>query len=242
MNQLGEDVLDVLRRSVVEGDLVRLPDGQLSRKLYEAVNTALTHIGGKWNRHRKGHVFATSPQEKLDEILGQGFSVDKKKVFQAFYTPEDVADEMAIWAQVEGHDVLEPSAGHGALAEACLKFGAASVDCIELDEASALVLKGKGFLVIGSDFLSYKGPAYERIVMNPPFTRDQDVKHVEQALRFLAPRGILVAIMAGNTTRSSFTRLTQGRNVEIRELADGSFKSSGTMVRAVAVKFVKGEQ
>jgi DNA polymerase-3 subunit beta len=45
--------------------------------------------------------------------------------------------------------------------------------------------------------------------MNPPFTRDQDLLHVEHALKFLAPGGILVAILLDNPQRPRFQALIE---------------------------------
>ena len=46
------------------------------------------------------------------------------------------------------------------------------------------------------DFLAVPpAPVYDRVIMNPPFTRGQDVTHVQHALRFVRPGRRLVAVM-----------------------------------------------
>ena len=56
--------------------------------------------------------------------------------------------------------------------------------------------------MIRGDFLHLKPDPenlYDRVVMNPPFDRERDIDHVIHALKFLAPEGVLVAIMSAGT-------------------------------------------
>lgn len=236
---LSNDVKDVLSRSTVSGNVLCLPPAQLDRKLYEAVNKALTNAGGKWKRGT-GHVFPSEAAPKLAAMLGTGVSVDEKKLFQSFFTPPDLAREVAEMADVRGCVVLEPSAGHGALADACLSAGATIVDCFEINEESIKVLYKKGHHYIGDDFLAFGcRELYDRIVMNPPFTKNQDIKHVKHAIKWLAPSGILVAIMLNNQTRKGFQEIVAGHDPEIIEVERGAFKESGTDVPTVIVKIRK---
>lgn len=92
------------------------------------------------------------------------------------------------------------------------------------------------------DFLSVEPMAsFDRIVMNPPFGRQADLKHVSHALKFLKPGGLLVSVMASSVTFRSnklttdFRQLIVDRGGHIEELPEGAFKSSGTMVNTVIV-------
>ncbi len=239
--QLTPDVADILKRSTVTGHILTLPLGQLDRKLYEAVNKALTNAGGKWEKG-VGHVFPGDAASKVAVMLGTGISVDEKKRDQSFFTPLAVAANVAELAEVAKRYVLEPSAGHGALADACMKAGAIAVSCFELNAEFAQELRRKHYNVIESDFLNYTpgvGARYLRIVMNPPFTKSQDIKHVNHALTWLAPGGILVAIMLDSQTRKGFQEIIAKYNPEIIEVERGTFKESGTSVATVIVKIVK---
>lgn len=91
---LTDEVKEVLSRATVDGNVLYLPEGQLDRKLYEAVNKALTNAGGKW-KTRVGHVFPTDAGAKLAAMLGSGVSVDEKKRDQAFFTPPRIANRVA---------------------------------------------------------------------------------------------------------------------------------------------------
>lgn len=76
--KLSDEVRAVLKRATVDGNILYLPEGQLDRKLYEAVNKALSLAGGKW-KTRVGHVFPTDAASKLAAMLETGVSVDEKK-------------------------------------------------------------------------------------------------------------------------------------------------------------------
>lgn len=228
------DVREILDRSTINGFNLVLPGEQLARPLYEAVNRALANAGGKWNRFAKAHVFPSDPRSRLGIMLESGVSLDERKQYQSFYTPPELADEVAIMAAVDGHRVLEPSAGNGALVSACRKFGATQVDCVEVREEERQTLIERGGTVTIADFLTLEPwHQFSRIVMNPPFTKNQDVKHVQHALKFLEAGGRLVSIMSGSTHRKQFEKLIEGREVSIREVQAGAFKQSGTNIATV---------
>lgn len=238
---LTNEVKDILGRATVNGNVLVLPPGQLDRKLYESVDKALKNAGGKWKRG-VGHVFSSDAAPKLAAMLGTGVAVDEKRRDQAFFTPVDLAKSVAEMAEVKGCNVLEPSAGRGVLAVACWLAGALCVDCIELNTEHESVLTSCGFGdVVIEDFLALlpsdidKEP-YERIVMNPPFTKNQDIQHVLHALKWLAPGGILTAIMLNNQTRKGFMELVAEYDPEIEEVERGAFKESGTDVSTLIVK------
>jgi len=231
---LAPEVLAVLTRSTVNGNVLILPPVQLERKLYESVNKVIVFAGGKWKRGI-GHVFPSDPMKKLGIALETGIAVDHKKKLQAFFTPEPLARRLADIADVSGHIVLEPSAGHGSIADACIGAGAKAVHCIEIDPENCDVLRkrGHGHNTVCYDFLAMKLEPHERIVMNPPFTKNQDIAHVAHALKFLQPSGILVAVMSPAVTRPKFQAIIADRNYEIEELPAGAFKESGTSIATI---------
>ncbi len=103
-----------------------------------------------------------------------------------------------------------------------------------------------------ADFLDV-GPGstqpFDRVLMNPPFAKQADVRHVQHALGFLKKRragGLLVAIMARGvrfrTDRlaTGFRTLVEDREGRIEDLPDGSFRAAGTDVRTVLVTIPGG--
>jgi 16S rRNA G1207 methylase RsmC len=82
---------------------------------------------------------------------------------------------------------------------------------------------------------------FDRIVMNPPFADQQDIRHVMHAATLLKPGGRLVAIMsAGVAFRDdrlsrAFRALLLEHGGAIEYLPEAAFKASGTGVLAVLV-------
>lgn len=204
--------------------------------------------GGKWNRKAKAHVFDIDASDRIEQIILTGDVVVPKDDFEFFPTPPDVVRHVIHLADIRnGMMVLEPSAGQGAIAKAAHDAAVdVMIDMYELmpannDALHALNLRLSG---IGEpvDFLSVEpAPTYDRVVMNPPFGRQADIKHVTHALKFLKPGGLLVSVMASSVTfrtnklTSDFRQLIEDRNGHIEELPEGSFKNSGTMVNTVIV-------
>ncbi len=153
-----------------------------------------------------------------------------------FPTPPAVRQMMFEAARLdEGQSILEPSAGSGAIADD-LRTRGYSVDCIEHWHSLREILQAKGHAIVHDDFLTFTGK-YDRIIMNPPFEKCQDVRHVRHAFEQLKPGGRLVAIMsAGVNFRSDCERFRQwvyGLGGEFTDIAAGAFKSSGTGVATV---------
>ena len=98
-------------------------NGQMSRKEYTDFMKIAELIGLIWDRKKKCHIFGgDNLPEALQEVIGQGEVVDLKKLFQQYYTPQELAKEAVELADVkENHDALEPSAGKGAIVRELLK-------------------------------------------------------------------------------------------------------------------------
>lgn len=244
--RVGDDVLEVLSRADTSGNALTLI-GQLDRAMYMKVNKVIEAAGGKWDRKAKTHVFDKEASERIDEIILTGEVEVPKDEFNYFPSPPDVVARLMELADIRTWmDVLEPSAGRGAIALQCAEPGA-SVDCYELMEANfrELVAMGEFRKVVHCDFLTVAPPGvfdrYDRVVMNPPFAKQQDIKHVLHALKFLKPDGLLVSVMASGVTfrdnklTQDFRDLIRARGGDIEALPEAAFKSSGTMVRTVIV-------
>ena len=241
---IDNEVLAVLSRATVSGKALTLT-GQLDRKLYERTNKALEAAGGKWDRKAKAHLFAADAAERVEQMLATGQVEVPKDEFNYFPSPPAVVARLLELADIKrGVRLLEPSAGRGAIALACADAGAV-VDCYELMEANAEALAALGRADIGvtrADFLSVApAAAYDRVVMNPPFMKQLDIKHVLHALKFLKPSGLLVSVMASSVTfrdnklTQDFRDLVRERGGDIEALPNESFKASGTSVNTVIV-------
>jgi predicted RNA methylase len=204
----------------------------------------------------------------MSEALDKG--VKAIAVPQLFETPSDLARRLANEAGLlAGRRILEPSAGTGNLIRAAL--GAATgADCCQIvavernvalaqsliDQRNRTVhATERNFRVVCGDFLEIDGPQaltadvpepsplglFDAVLMNPPFEKQADIRHVRHALRFLKPGGRLVAIMSAGVTyrqdrvASEFRALVEERGGVIEPLPDDAFKGAGTSVRTVLV-------
>lgn len=234
--KLSPEVKDVLERSTVDGKRLDLPPGQLDRKLYVKVADALGLMGGAWNKREKAHLFEDDAEQVVADAIATGTVLDFRKEFQFFETPSMVARELAQLADLApGQEVLEPSAGRGRLVEAIRLWGVEPVAC-ELREDNRAALGALGVTLIGDDFLQLRGRLFDRIVANPPFSRQQDILHVSHMFSLLRPGGRLVSVMSPAWTyredrRSrDFRALVEKAGGEWTPLPEGSFKASDTTV------------
>lgn len=205
--KVSDEVREVLSRSIITATSVKLPDGQLARPLYEAVNKVLAAAGGKWDRKSGTHKFASDPREAMGLAVETGKAVNLRTKLQAFYTPAPLADRVAVAVKLKhGYRVLEPSAGAGALVSAAMKIAAVDVDAYDVDptvqDRLSAIGVGQAALTGGSlsvriqDFLiAEPNQIYDAVIMNPPFSGGQDIAHVTHAIKFLKRGGRLAAIM-----------------------------------------------
>lgn len=159
--------------------------------------------------------------------------VQRTKIEGFFPTPEKTVERMIDEASIkEGMRVLEPSAGIGSIADKIREAGV-EPQVGEYSPTLSQHLEKKGYNVISSDFMELpKSEKFDRIIMNPPFERMQDVDHVMKAYEHLAEDGRIVAI----TSESPFFR-SDKKAVEFRDwldkvggysekLPEGTFKES----------------
>lgn len=273
MIKVAPDVREVLRRAEIDTTAkpirLTLQSGTLDRKLYVAVDEVLRKLGGRWDRTRAAHVFESGdPSAQITAIVDGRQAVDKKKTYQAFFTPDEVADRVVNLAGLgraasvderrraraggrEVCHVLEPSAGDGALCRALRRESARlgvtiHITANDTNPDHYKALQACANTVLTCDFLGMSPTvveAYDRIVMNPPFTRGQDVAHVLHAFKFLRPGGLLVAITSPafkfrtGAKWDEFRKLYDEHGVETIDLPAGAFRESGTNAATVIVVF-----
>lgn len=238
--RIDNAVLNVLDAAQISGEELRLT-GQLDRKLYLKTNEVLEAAGGKWNRKAKAHIFPSDARELMEQIILAG-EITRQQELGYFPTPRPIAERLIELADIQpGMRVLEPSAGTGNIAT--LIPGGCIVHCYELQEKHVQMVRAKGLSCVPADFLTIDPqPIFDRVVMNPPFAKQDDIKHVNHALEFLKPDGTLVSVMSAgvmfreNKLTKDFRALVERRGGEFEEIPDGAFRESGTMVRAVIVR------
>lgn len=231
----------LLAEATIEGLVVKLPR-QLEREQYSIVSRALNKIGGRWNRGKQGFLFSEDPAAKVHAVINSG-KVVKDDDFGFFKTQEPLGREVIAEAEIEpGMKVCDPSAGDGALARLAAEIvGIQNVDTFELQPCNVAILRDLGFSPVQGDFLDVAPePRYDRIIMNPPFARQQDIDHVRHAWTMVKPGGKLVAIMSASVDFRSNRKTQEFREFleqhgRLRKNPEGSFKESGTMASTVTV-------
>src|SRR6266851_2336127 len=95
----------------------------------------------------------------------------------------------------EGHKVLEPSAGRGAILKALPQT--VHRTAVELNP-SMVEIKALAASVHYTDFLLSNGElgGFDRVIANPPFRNGQDVDHVRHMYDLLKPGGVIVTVMS----------------------------------------------
>ncbi|MET9318847.1 class I SAM-dependent methyltransferase [Streptomyces sp. NPDC003038] len=233
--KIDADVLDTIRFARCDGPILFL-SGQLEDRLYQRVNLALSAVGGRWDRWKCGHVFPVNAADAIAGLLAEGeVTTDAERGY--FPTPPALVDEVLDLADLQtGQEVLEPSAGTGAMAERIADRGAV-VDCVELDPSRAEIIRSRG-----SARQVTVTARYDRVVMNPPYVKQLDIRHVQRALRWIRPDGLLVAVMfAGLTFRTNalaadFRSQVREARGTITPLPDHWFKGVRTVLTVIPVR------
>lgn len=247
--KIREEILKILDSCVIKGNTVFLPQIQLERKVYLEVNKHLENLGGKWDRKTKGHVFESDPTDSFENMLSTGETTDFKKEFQFFETPPDLAKKMIEMAELKETDmVLEPSAGLGAIVKH-IENGRLFFNDINQNFVDSLAYD---LMVAGKDIFSQScqnflktNDKFDKIIMNPPFTKQQDINHILHAYSLLNPGGILVSIVSEspffreNKKSVAFREFLAENSAEIIKNPEGTFKASGTMVSTRIIKIDK---
>lgn len=266
-HKISDDVAEVLRSATCSSDRLTLV-GQLDRKMYEKVNKVLDISGFKWSRKDKCHLaIKGTATETLAAALNDGEIVDPKKEWDFFETPEYLANRMVNLLQIHKDgvvdsdlDFLEPSVGGGRLYDALLRAGvekfniwvceiqedlAKKWDDPEIDD----IRQFNGPWFLGRDFLAVdpkESDGFHRIIANFPFSKFSDIAHCRHAYSLLNDGGRMVCI-----TSPSWQFRTDKKSVEfktwfeslpsvtVEELPAGTFRDSGTNVRALLLAIDK---
>lgn len=240
--ELSQQAVETLKNCTVEGDTVKLPPAQLDRNVYIEVKNKLELIGGKWKGGKvMGFVFNENPTDLLAQIAN-GETRNLKKEYQFFATPDALADRLVELAEITGQDeILEPSAGQGAIVKAIHRasWDARTVWGFELMELNQTFLnKIVGFRLLGDDFLIECDSEFDKIIANPPFTKNQDIDHVRKMYDCLKDGGRIVSIssnhwrVSGNKKETEFKAWLESLDAKVYDIEPGAFKESGTSIAA----------
>ena len=177
------------------------------------------------------------PKEQKIKELERKYKFDQKGDIN--FTPSDIALQLIEYANIDHNSVvLEPSAGIGNIADQIKKF-CDNVDVCEQIYSYQELLRLKGFNVVGSDFLEYNQyNYYDCIIMNPPFSNEQE--HIKHAFNLLKTGGKLIAItsphwtFANDKSSKEFREWFNELGGEIaEELESGTFEMTGVRTNII---------
>lgn len=166
------------------------------------------------------------PDDSSERPEAKQASTEVSKDLQFYPTPRAAIDHILARVHLPANaSILEPSCGDGALLDA-MNNGDRQLFGIEYDATRAQQARAKGYSVLTANFLQVEPqPVYDRVVMNPPFYGKHYVKHVEHAMKFLKPDGVLITILPASAWYEH--KLLKGR---WEDLPMGSFRESGTNI------------
>lgn len=193
----------------------------------DAARYAQEEMRGRFTRLESRHEEGTAPRAVT--------------AFNLFQTPPELAARMAALLPLERYDrVLEPSAGLGRLLDALKPAQPLRITAVEVAPqlAGELYRQERGIGLKQRDFLTIT-PAelgeFDAVIMNPPFHMRADVRHIQHALSFLRPGGVLVALAMDTPHREVLRPLAN----HWEKIPAGAFKSEGTKIAAVLMRIVK---
>jgi type I restriction-modification system DNA methylase subunit len=248
---------EVLKACTVSGNHVYLPPVQLERNLYQEVNKSLQLIGGKWKGGKiAAFVFEQDPAQLLEQLQTginknrNGKPENLQKQYQFFATPSDIAAQLVEMAELELYDlILEPSAGQGAIIREIQKQSTEAVHYCELMPLNRTIIERDftNVVYLTDNFLklSRSKALFHKIIANPPFSDNQDIKHIECMFDCLAPGGKIVSIaskhwqFASDNKSKMFRSWLKSLYANITELPSGTFKESGTNIPTCIIEIEK---
>ena len=189
----------------------------------------------------------------LDYYSNQKLNSRNREGVDYFPTPEPLGYKMMEWANMgEGDTVLEPSAGHGAIA----RYAPKGNQMVAIEPSQSLFTKlqlkagGLGRKFQNTIFENYDiSNKHDVVVMNPPFgtAGATAIAHLGKAFKHLEEGGRVVAIIPRGSTDKKFEKWIDGEKTAVMraevELPDILFEQAGTRVvcRVVVVDKISNE-
>lgn len=241
--------IEFIGQCTIDGNNLIFPNIQLKKETYNEVKSILEKLNGVWVKSINGFVFEKPIGEYITRLL-DGEKINFNKEFQFFETPATVVEKMVLMAGIDSEfkgRILEPSAGRGAIVRGIFAASDCVVDVCETMPENIQFLNTMGVNVVGQDYLEYAPiEKYDVIVANPPFTKNQDIIHLQKMYNDLKSEGVIVCITSthwqttNNKTEKAFRKWLETKRHSIQELPANTFEK--TAVKTLIVKIVKNNQ
>lgn len=247
---IDRNISDILKQGTFDRwNKYYLPNIKLDRKDYLKCNDVLTSLWFVWNKKEKAHITDQEIdwlQEDLNEILENGEVMTIKEYrdkFQAFYTPKSIASRMCELLEIkENQTILEPSAWIWNIVKVLLdeyvkefKLFVNEIDENKIKELEKI--KWIDWEIINKDFLDFIWVMeYDRIILNPPYSKNQSIKHILKAYSLLKEWWILVWLVPSNFL-DKYSEELQDIPYSYYEVEDGQFEF--TNIKTIILKINK---
>ena len=246
------EIQEIINSCRAEDGVIILPNITLDRSDYLKVKKLMESNGAKWKGGKVGGFVCQHADEVLGRLQGGDLS-DRKKTFQFFATPVEIGEVMAgqLNDMTAAMRILEPSAGRGALITAIRNVYGNDIcpDYCELmpENRRELAENFGDCQDVGDDFLTAKGLTgqYDRIVANPPFAKNQDIRHIRRMYDCLNATGRMVSLcsphfqFASDKESVEFRQWLSEVGAVVDTLPKGAFHVSGTDIAAVRIVIYK---
>ena len=224
--------------------------GKLTDEEYQKLKPIIEMLGGHWREKYNCFVLNENAASTLRAYKATGMDIPNectaREKIQFYPAPESVAKKVVDLAEIKPHQiVLNPYARIGDIADYLPQ--SSTVLCVDDHEAHIDILTSKGYVTCKMAFPDYYNSSikYDRIVMNPPFANQEDIRSILMAWNMLDDGGILVSTLSENALyyhtpiSDEFRRFRAKTNAEIVELPTNSFAESGSTIDAVIIKIKK---
>jgi len=211
---------------------------RLERMGINSVEELRTYLREYWAYKTAVNITIDPVQKKIKELERQ-YKLEQKGDIN--FTPSEIALIMVEYLDVnEDTKILEPSAGIGNIADQVKKF-TNNIDVCEKMFSYAELLKLKGYNIVGNDFLQFnKYNEYDYIIMNPPFSDEQN--HIKHAYNLLKTGGKIVSITSPHWTFASDKKSQEFKNwfneisgEIVDDLEGGTFEMTGVKAKIIVI-------
>ena len=146
-------------------------------------------------------------------------------------------------------DILEPSAGSGAIIKALTPGLRKFVTAVELnkDKCKEIDRMNEGVKVIHNDFLAhdFKNQLFDFVIAAPPFKNNDDIHHIIKMYSLLKPNGTIVTLTTPYWTINNeehhklFRYFLDGKTHCLEMLPDNTFMEKGRTVPTALLTIYK---
>lgn len=240
--------LEFIAQCEINGKELIFPDIVLPRQTYNEVKTLLERLNGKWIKSINGFRFQKDIANEIGRML-DGEKININKQFQFFETPAHITARMVELAGIDSNftgRILEPSAGRGAIVKAILDVCSCDIDVCELMPENRDILAQLPVNLVGEDFLKFSpSTQYDVIMANPPFTKNQDIIHLQKMYNHLKAGGVLVCITSthwqhsNNKIEKDFRAWLGNKKHSIKMLPEKTFEKTAIKTYLIVINKTK---